>query len=108
MTRTGNKQTDDTEVRAELVGKLKHLRALVREAGENFILRHEGDIETVISSLDALPAGKLRTVAPGLTKDLRKLKVKPEKGRFKDLKELNKLIEELTTRVITAQDRGTD
>jgi hypothetical protein len=32
--------------------------------------------------------------------------MKPAKGRFKDLKELNRLIDELTSRVIGAQDRS--
>ncbi len=106
MKRTGNKQTVTETKREELVGLLKHLRAVMREAGENFILRREGEIESVIGFLEALPAGKLRTVVPGLFKDIRKLRVNPAKGRLKDLKALSRLIEELTIRVNSAEDRG--
>jgi hypothetical protein len=100
------KRSASSEAREGLVREFKHLRVLVREIGENFILRQEGAIETAISNLEGLQPGKLRTVAPTLIEELRKLKVKPAKGRFKDLKELNRLIDELTSRVISAQDRS--
>ena len=100
------KRSASSEAREELVREFKHLRVLVREIGENFILRQEGEIETAISNLEGLQSGKLRTMAPTLVEELRKLKVKPAKGRFKDLKELNRLIDDLTGRVMIAQDRG--
>jgi hypothetical protein len=101
-----NKRSASSETREELIREFKHLRVLVREIGENFILRQEGEIETAISNLEGLSPAKLRAVAPALIQELRLLKVKPAKGRFKDLKELNRLFEELTNRVISAQDRG--
>ena len=104
--RGGSKPPAGNEVREELAREFKHLRVLVREIGENYILREEGEIETAITSLEGLTPAKLRGVAPALLAELRKLKVKPAKGRFKDLKELNRLIADLTGRVITAQDRG--
>ena len=104
--RGANKRPTSAEVREELEREFKHLRVLVREIGENFILRQEGEIETAISNLEGLQPGKLRTMAPTLIQELRKLKVKPAKGRFKDLKELNRLIDELTNQVISAQERG--
>ena len=100
------KRSASSEAREELVREFKHLRVLVREIGENFILRQEGEIETAISNLEGLQPGKLRMMAPTLIQELRKLKMKPAKGRFKDLKELNRLIDELTSRVIGAQDRS--
>ena len=103
---THDKRPVSSKTCTELVREFKHLRVLVREIGENFILRQEGEIETAISHLEALPPGKLRAVAPALIEDLRKLKVKPAKGRFKDLKELNRLIEELASRVMLVEDRG--
>lgn len=104
--RTGKKRAASSETCTDLVREFKHLRILVREVGENFILRREGEIETAISGLEALPPGKLRAVAPALIEGLRTLKVKPAKGRFKDVKELNRLIEDLTNRVMVAEDRG--
>lgn len=89
----------------ELCRELKQLRGLVREAGERFILRREGEIETIISHLAAIPPGRLRSEAPGLLQEIRGLRLKPAKGRMKDLKGIDVLIEELTERVISAQDR---
>jgi hypothetical protein len=104
--RTDKKRVVSNEAREELEREFKHLRVLVREIGENFILRREGEIETAIGNLEGLPPGKLRAMAPALIEELRKLKVKPAKGRFKDLKELNRMIDALAGRVITAQNCG--
>jgi len=100
----GNKRAPNGAVREELVQELRHLRGVVREIGEQFILCREGEIETIISNLAAVPAGKLRAVAPGLLREIRSLKLKPAKGRMKDLKGLGGLIEELADRVISAQE----
>ena len=99
----GTKRATNGAVLEELVQELKHLRGLVRETGEQFILRREGEIETIISNLAAVPVGKLRREAPGLLHEIRSLRLKPDKGRIKDLKGLNGLIEELANRVISAQ-----
>jgi hypothetical protein len=88
----------------ELALELKRLRVLVREAGEQFILRREGEIETIISNLAAVSAGRLRSEAPAMLHEIRTLRLKPAKGRLKDLKGLDVLIEELAERVISAQD----
>lgn len=100
------KPAKNGELQAELSRELKHLRVVVREVGENFILRREGEVENLIASLSAVPAAKLRTVASDLLRNLHNLKLKPEKGRLKDLKELDRLIGALTDRVLMAQDSG--
>jgi hypothetical protein len=100
----GSKRAPNGAVREELVQELRHLRGLVRETGEQFILRREGEIETIISNLATVPAAKLRRETPGLLHEIRSLKLKPAKGRMKDLKGLESLIEELADRVISAQD----
>ena len=97
--RAGSRRAVSSAAREELVAQLKYIRALVRETGELFILRHEGEIEHIVGSLESLPDGKLRTLGQQLHGELHKLKVKPEKGRLKDLKLLNKLIQDLTIRV---------
>lgn len=93
------------EVREELVRELKHLRVAVREVGENFILRREGEIETVIGLLATVPAASLKKDTPDLLNDIRGLKLKPTKGRLKDLKEICAFIEELANLVMDLQDR---
>jgi hypothetical protein len=45
-----HKRATNGVAREELVQELRHLRGLVRETGEQFILRREGEIETIISS----------------------------------------------------------
>jgi hypothetical protein len=99
----GNGRVKDEALREELAGELKRLRALVRELGEQFILRREGEIETIISLLSAIPPGKLRAQAPGMLHDIRGLRLKPAKGRMKDLKGIDGLFEELSERVAGAQ-----
>ena len=91
-------------VREDLVRELRHLRVTVREVGENFILRREGEIETIIGLLATIPASPLKKEAPDWLHEIRELKLKPAKGRLKDLKELDELIEELADQVMTAQD----
>lgn len=92
--------------REELVRELKHLREVVRDVGESFILRREGEIETIISHLAAVPAGKLRSEIPGWLREIHGLRTKPDKGRLKDLKGIDRLIEDLAEQVVSAQDRG--
>ena len=91
-------------VMEELVGELRHLRASVREVGERFILRREGEIETLISHLAVVSTALLKRQSPGWLREIRGLKLKSAKGRLKDLKALDELIEGLTDRVIHAQD----
>lgn len=91
--------------REELIRELKHLREVVREVGESFILRREGEIETILSHLAAVPAGTLRSEAPTWLREIHALKVKQAKGRLKDLKGIDKLIEDLAEQVVSAQDR---
>ena len=91
-------------VMEELVGELRHLRAAVREVGESFILRREGEIETLISHLAAVPTALLKRESSAWLREIRDLKLKPAKGRVKDLKGIDGLIEGLTDQVIHAQD----
>ena len=100
------KLTKNGELQDELIRELKHLRVVAREVGENFILRREGEVEAVIANLAGVPPTKLRAVANDLIRSLHNLKLKPEKGRLKDLKELDQLIGALVERIMTAQDSG--
>ena len=90
----------------ELELELRHLRALVREVGEHFILRHEGAIETIISNLESVPHGRLKAGMPEWLLHIRGLRLKPAKGRMKDLKVVVALIEELSELVISAQEES--
>lgn len=80
--------------------ELDHLRAEFRSALENYATRVEADIaglqETVLklSSKEKIPAAKLRDLRDMLTL-LRGFSIKPEKGRRKDLKKIDSLLDDL-------------
>ena len=100
----GNHRGNSEAVREELGRELRHLRALVREVGESFVLRREGEIETLISYLDAVPPSVLRAEAAAWAGELHGLSLKPAKGRLKDLKSIDELIEDLAERITRAQE----
>jgi hypothetical protein len=97
----------NTQLSEELELELRHLRALVREVGEHFILRHEGAIETIISNLGCVPSGRLKAGIPEWLQHIRGLRLKPAKGRLKDMKDIVAVIEALTEQVICAQEGRT-
>jgi hypothetical protein len=100
----GKLEGNTEAVREELGRELRHLRALVREVGESFILRREGEIEALISNLATVPPAALRSEAAAWVRGLRGLKLKPAKGRLKDLKGIDDLIKDLAERVTSAQE----
>lgn len=100
----GKSRANNGAVREELVQELKHLRTLVCDVGEQFILRCEGEIETIISHLAALPPRELKASAPEWLREIHNLRLKPAKGRLKDLKGIDRLIGELADRVVSGQD----
>ena len=91
-------------VREDLVRELKHLRVTVRDVGESIILRLEGEIETIIGLLATIPAAPLKKGAPDWLHEIRELKLKPVKGRLKDLKGLDALVDELADQIMSSQD----
>lgn len=99
------KGANGKDLQVELTAELRQLRRLVRDIGESFILRREGEIETLIAYLTALPAGRVKVEAPAWLRMVRHLKVKPAKGRLKDVKDMDRLIGELMDALIDAQDK---
>ena len=98
--RGGGEGLQDDFVRA-----LKLLRTLAHEVCDNFTLRREGNIETIISCLATLPRKKLRERLPEWLREIRSLKLKPQKGRLKDLKEIDRIIAGLQEKVIDTQEK---
>lgn len=93
-------KTVQADVRQELLNELHSLRATVRDIGECFILRKEGEIEALTGYLLTIPAGKLRIIAKTWLRESRGLNVKPAKGRMRDLKKLDKLLGDLLNSII--------
>jgi hypothetical protein len=99
------KGTNGKDLQADLTAELRQLRRLVRDIGESFILRREGEIETLIAYLTTLPAGRVKVEAPAWLRMVRHLKVKPAKGRLKDIKDVDRLIGELMDALVEAQNK---
>ena len=91
------------ELAHELATELRLLRSMVRDVGEGVILRKEGEVEALLGYLAGVPAARLKEFAPHWLREVRDLKVKPAKGRVKDLKKIDSLLEEMLDSVLELQ-----
>jgi hypothetical protein len=98
MPKSPNEQLQD------LVAELKYLRGIVHDIGENLIIRTEGEIESLIANLQALPKSQQRRIGKGWLREARALDVKPAKGRLKDLRRLDRLLASLQDTVVACGD----
>lgn len=96
------KQSRHEELQQELTTELKALRGTVREVAEGFILRKQGEIETLLDYLLKMPPARLKAVAGPWLRESRDLKFKPGKGRLKDLKKIDTVLHDLLGYVIEA------
>ena len=105
-TSDGQKKSKSKEeiIHDEFVSELKHLRSLAHEVCDNFTLRREGYIETIITALDTLPRNKVREMIPEWLRDISSLKLKPQKGRLKDVKEISRIINGLKDKVLDIRE----
>jgi hypothetical protein len=101
----GNGSRHET-LQHDLVSELKSLRAEVRAVVEGYLLCKEGEIETLLDYLLKMPPGVLKTVARPWKRETRSLKLKPAKGRLKDLKKIDNLLHNLLNCVIEADDEN--
>ena len=88
------------ELRQTLFEELRTLRQTVRETGEGFILRKEGEIEALLSYLLEMDPAQVEKFGRSWLRESRDLSIKPTKGRIKDLRRLDALLEDLLSRVI--------
>jgi hypothetical protein len=98
MTKIDRNSSD--ELRLTLFEELRTLRQTVREAGEGFILRKEGEIEALLSYLQEMRPAQVEKFGKSWLRESRDLSIKPTKGRIKDLRRLDALLEDLLSRVI--------
>lgn len=104
MSMVKDKEPRHETLQHELASELKSLRTSVREVAEGHVLCKEGEIETLLDYLLKMPPGKLKAVARPWMRQTRELKLKPAKGRLKDLKKIDALLHELLNSVIEADD----
>ena len=81
--------------------ELRHLRSLLREVAAKYVSRLETDIERAVEAIrdgdgrKKEDAQARQTELRGVLDRIRSLKVKPERGRRRDVKRIDKLIKEL-------------
>jgi hypothetical protein len=97
------KKKPDGKAVETLLSELRYLRSTVKESGEAFILRTEGRIETVSGYLSGMTAMESRHCCTAWLKALRSTTFKPAKGRIKDLKKIDALLEDLSRCIIETQ-----
>ena len=90
--------------RHEMLNALKLLREDLRGVTGGFLLRKEGEIEALSEYLQKMPAAGIKDFAPLWLRETRELKLKPAKGRIKDLKKIDLLLSNLLERMIEADD----
>jgi len=82
------------KVSASVQMELKRLRSLIEEITSAYLIKRQAQIESFISAISENESAKeerLKDIRK-MQKGLRSLKVKPEKGRYKDLKRVENLI----------------
>lgn len=98
MTRSAQEKYE--ALQSQLSSELKALRTSVRESAESFMLCKEGELENLLDSMLKLSPRQLKSVALLWTRELRDLKLKPQKGRIKDLKKLDAILDSLANHLI--------
>jgi hypothetical protein len=96
-------QTDPLlKSRNELKAAVENLRPLLREITNAFVVRTEAEIVALSEAVRDLPnpegdaaAKRQEALVNEMQELVAGLKVKPEKGRFKDLRRLRDLLDEL-------------
>jgi uncharacterized protein (DUF2342 family) len=94
------------KARQELLVALHTLRLLVKEVGGNYIAGLQADVAHVEEAArqfrnDDTCDAKQAVQMAAMLRLINKLDVKPQKGRRRDLKTLDKLVEKLTDTVDT-------
>lgn len=100
MKMSKSKKNGSDELRQTLFEELRSLRQTVREAGEAFILRKEGEIESLLNYLLEMHPALVEKFGRSWLREYRDLSIKPTKGRIKDLRRIDALLEDLLSHVI--------
>lgn len=79
--------------REHLATELSYLRSLVREAGDAFILKTEGRIEAIVDALGGMDLEPVRDDVASWLRKLRRVNFKPSRGRIKDLRRMDLLVD---------------
>ena len=97
----GSESSSRQELRQEVAQELLRLRSLLKDLGTNCLDRVDGELAGLALSLagESLPGDPPVLPNPSVLKsmlaDIRTLKVKPKKGRAKDVRRIEALLESL-------------
>jgi hypothetical protein len=100
-----NKTTAKQKAAAELASELKKLRVAMKETERQMNLRIDSRIAGMLRILEKKPAPGEPGTLPGakislqLSKKLRGVKVKPAKGKLKDLAHICQLVEKIAEKI---------
>ena len=86
----------EEKLQRELIAALGVLRQLTREVGGNYLAGLQAEVTTIERAVREIPEGKRKAQLRTMLKAINELNVKPQKGRRRDLKELDRRISKLT------------
>jgi len=91
---------DDTapavaKVRKDLQTELRYLRTVLRKVTENYATAREADLVQIVEAVLEDGVSGRDAVLQDMLVHLRTLRVKPKKGRLKDITRIDKLVAEL-------------
>jgi len=89
------------QTQTELTSALRALRLVVREVGQNYVVGLQAEVAQLeqavrLAKADDFPDRKQLIQMTNMLRWITALEVKPQKGRRRDLKELDKLITKLS------------
>ena len=89
--------------RQQVKQEIRRLRSLLKEITQAYLVRREAEIAALVSWMDELKItdgdakdeNRQKRILEEITKLLASLKIKPEKGRLKDIRQLHDLVDDL-------------
>jgi hypothetical protein len=90
--------------RLQVKQEVRRLRSLLKEITQAYLVRREAEIAALVSWMDELKQTegddkkdeqRLKRTLEEITKLLSSLKIKPEKGRLRDIRRLHTLVDDL-------------
>ncbi len=86
-------------VRKTMDVELNRLRSMFKEIVENYAAKIEGEIAQVCEEVREQEGEDCEEALQAMLTCLRQIKVKPEKGRLRDLKRIHELVKEMRSLV---------
>jgi hypothetical protein len=90
----------DPTLQSNLAVEAHHIRMILREISQHFVSDQESQVVRTIELVGQIPNGSRKQAEmEKIIRNMRNLKVKPNKGRLRDLKEIRDLIQQTNQRL---------